>query len=579
MSPQGLLFLERWWLRGGLFLLPLAFSPQTYDSYVLPKLLVARTLLLGLVVLQVLRAAADGRLNLKRTSLDIPLGMFAVSALISTALAHNVNTGVFGTYSRYDGLLTTITYFGLFWFVVQSLQGPEDARGLLRALLADAYVFGLLVIGGAISDAATTDSLPPQSATLGNANVAGTFLAMALPLALFEFFVASSWTARLLALNAVVVIGVALAFTFSRSSWFGLAVALLWLLVGWRMASARVAIAAIVVGAVGFVLVAGLQPGPGGLERELGQRLTSVFNQAGWGSRPHIWRDSLSLVSSRPLLGYGPDNFGLVYPGFQTGEWERSAKGDALQIDKAHAETLQVAATQGLVGVAAYLLILVMFVRSFWRSRRDELAVAAFGAVVAYQVALQVNFTALGSALPFWIMAGAAMTIWEVPSKQRAIDLSRRPIARVAGATSVAAAALALAALLVAAPYAADSSLREAVAADAVGDIGAARQSAARARELVPYESVYEVEVGNIAFEMGMWTEARSAYRSASALGTYNPLVLRNLALVDIRLGRTDEALEAARQALALNPFDPANRALVDQLAKSRNHQAQSADS
>jgi Flp pilus assembly protein TadD len=97
-----------------------------------------------------------------------------------------------------------------------------------------------------------------------------------------------------------------------------------------------------------------------------------------------------------------------------------------------------------------------------------------------------------------------------------------------------------------------------------------ASSSAAMARTLAPFESVYAVEVGNIAFERGDWAPARSAYRSAADLGTYNPRVFRNLALADRNLGLTDEALTAAQQAVVLDRFDPANQALVDQLVAKK---------
>jgi tetratricopeptide (TPR) repeat protein len=76
-------------------------------------------------------------------------------------------------------------------------------------------------------------------------------------------------------------------------------------------------------------------------------------------------------------------------------------------------------------------------------------------------------------------------------------------------------------------------------------------------------ESVYATEVGNIAFERGDWTTAREAYGVAASLGTYNPAVYRNLALADRNLGLTDEARAAARRAVELDRFDPANRALL----------------
>ena len=70
MSALSLATIERWFLRAGLFALPLGFASNTYDQYVLPKLLIARVLVLGLLVLWIVRAAVSGRVEVKRTPLD-----------------------------------------------------------------------------------------------------------------------------------------------------------------------------------------------------------------------------------------------------------------------------------------------------------------------------------------------------------------------------------------------------------------------------------------------------------------------------------------------------------------------------
>ena len=563
-EPHRLLLVQRWWLRGGLFLLPFAYSFDTYDSYVLPKLLFARLVVLGLLGFLVAIALTRGRLEIKRTRLDLPLLLFLVSAAISTALAYNVNTAIFGTYSRYDGLLTTLTYVALFWLAVQALDGPGDARAMLRVLLASGYVFALLSIVQAIGDAASLRPVHPAWATVGNSNVAGAFLAMSAPLAAFELAGATTWSGRLLAMNLLLALGVALALTLSRSAWLGVAAAGIVLVAGWRGWVPRVAVAAAMVVTAAALLLAGLQPGLSGQEHVVGQRFASILNPAELGSRPHIWQDSVRLIASRPLFGYGPDNFGLVYPNFQTGKWETS-NGVEVPIDKAHAETLQVAATQGLLGLVAYLAILVALARSVWRSDRDDLQVAAFAVVVAYQVSLQLNFTALGAAFPYWIAVAAAVTLWNNPAARLAATPRSKPTVRAtAGVSAIAIAALAAGVVVL--PYIADTRLRDAVGADFGGRGEAARAAATQASALVPYESVYQVEIGNVAFERGLWAEARPAYLSADRLGTYNPRVLRNLALADRNLGLTAEALAAARRALALDRFDPANQALVDQL-------------
>jgi len=300
--------------------------------------------------------------------------------------------------------------------------------------------------------------------------------------------------------------------------------------------------------------------------------LTPVDQVSASGDRPAVWRDTLRLTASRPLLGYGPDNFGLVFPRFQT------TYIGPQQWDKAHAESLQVAATQGLVGLAAYVLILVAFIRAFWRAILPPPlagegrgggragAVAIFSAWVAYEVTLQLNFSALAASLPFWIFAAAAMESWGL-SPSRLVENVSLPRSRgKAGWRLTTITITALTALAVVAtvfPYLADSHLRVAVTADFQGQSAVAQNAAAQARDLAPRESVYAVEVGNIAFERGDWVGAASAYGDAAVLGTYNPLVYRNLALADRYLGRFADARAAAEKAVELDRFDPANRALL----------------
>lgn len=569
MAPPRLAAIERWFLRAALFLLPLAYWWDTYDRFVLPKLLVARVLLIGLLILFLARVITTGSLTIKRTPLDLPLLAFTVSALISTFFAYNQNVALFGTYARYDGLLTILTYAGLFWLSLQTLgnspspalrgrvgegAGPDDARVLFRVLLASGYLVAAVAILQSVSDSVAQGAIVPAFGTLGQQNVLGAFLVLLWPLAFRELVAANSGSARVIALNVLAVLGAALILTLSRSAWVGTALAIVVLIVGSRRAFRPRIIGAAI--ALVALVAAGLSLGNSQVERQIQARAMTVFDVSAWGPRPAIWRDSLRLIASRPVVGYGPDNVGLVYPRFQATNLGRS------QVDKAHAESLQVAATQGLIGLAAYLLVLGAFVRAFWKGRHREGAVAIFAGWVAYEATLQLNFSALAASLPFWIFAAAAMESWGATRDARLITLESERSTRVAAAIVIAAlAGLAVAGTLF--PYLADSHLRVAVKADYEGRADAARTAAAEARDLAPRESVYAVEVANIAFERSDWAIAAGAYTDAASLGTYNPLVYRNLALADINLGRLTAARAAAEKAVELDRFDPANRALL----------------
>src|ERR1700680_2123884 len=95
-SPVG-----RWILAIGVFLIPLSFFPTTVSEFVLPKLVLARLLVMVLTVVLVAGWLRQGAITRKRTALDLPLLMFVGSAAISTIFAVNRNLAIFGTYSRW----------------------------------------------------------------------------------------------------------------------------------------------------------------------------------------------------------------------------------------------------------------------------------------------------------------------------------------------------------------------------------------------------------------------------------------------------------------------------------------------
>src|SRR2546429_408626 len=138
--------LARWILRAAVFLLPLAFLPNIVDEFVLPKLLLARLLIAVSVVALLARWLVQGTVTWKRTPLDLPLLAFIGSAALSAVFAINRNVAIFGTYDRWEGLLTIATYGAVFWLTVQLLSGESDARALTWSLLLSGYVIGAVAL-------------------------------------------------------------------------------------------------------------------------------------------------------------------------------------------------------------------------------------------------------------------------------------------------------------------------------------------------------------------------------------------------------------------------------------------------
>ena len=515
---------------------------------------------------------------IRRTPLDLPILAFLGSALVATIFSVNQNVAIFGTYIRYEGLLTLATYATLFWLAAQTAWRSDQARTVLRIMLTGAYLVAIIAVVQWVIAAVTTvpsadtdfsyAGLPRASATLSNPTMLGAFLAMLLPPAAAEFLEARSLTGRILAANAVFMMSVALALTFVRSAWLAAIVGLVIAVAAPQRTRLRVRLGLAAAGlAVVLAVVAGGATARGGLPLlpSLLQRVASInVNTGSTSARLQVWAGTVRLVASRPITGYGPDTFGMVFPAF------RGAAGPSFIVDKAHSEVLQVAATQGLLGVAAYLWMLTCVGVAFWRGRRSQGAVAALSGLVAYQLWAQANFSWVPATAPYWILLAAAVTLWagELPSA----TLTRLP--RSIGLVVAAVLGLGLIGVggaVAARAWSADVHFQAALAAEARGDLGPARTALAEARSLAPEQSQYALEAGRVAMNsialgQARWPAAREAFADAARLGTYYSAVYYDLALSDIQLGRRAEAIAALGKALELSPGDPPSQALLGQL-------------
>lgn len=551
-------------VRLGAFLLPLVVLWSTNDPVILPKLLAARVLVLLLAGLLVARWLRGG-LRVRRTPLDLPMLAYVVSAGLSTLLAANVNLAFFGSYGRMEGFLTIATYAALFWLTVQSVSTPVEGRAVLRAVLAGAFLVSLIAVLQAVAGGLAvgpTSSVARASATFGNSNALAAYLAMALPLGVNEYPRATSTSDRILAGNAVAILAIALALTFGRGGWIGGVVGATIVIATTRPSRRRVMVmAGAAAGLIGSIVLAIAFLGAGGapIAQATAARFLSLLDPAaGTGAiRLHIWGDTLRLIASRPLVGYGPDNFGLVFPAFQTGSWSRLSL-----IDESHSELLQIGATQGILGLAAFAWLCIAFARLWWKGRNQMLASGVLGACVGYLLALLVNFSVVPAALPFWIFLGAGAVILQGDAESRAPTHARRHGRALWLAAGVLAAAF-LSVMTIGLPAAADSRLHDSLEAFAAGDQARAARLAADARGLQPRQQLYAATAGNIAMTDSDWTAAREAFMTAAALGSFDPSVFRQLAIADDHLGLHAEAVVAAERSVELNRFDPRNRAVL----------------
>lgn len=116
------------------------------------------------------------------------------------------------------------------------------------------------------------------------------------------------------------------------------------------------------------------------------------------GNRLIAWKTAIDIIKTKPLLGYGWENFKypfdqrynpvLLRTGFAETYW-----------DKPHNVYLEILATSGVVGFLAYVLLIGLLIRTIIRFTPVELRPFALGALIAYLAQNFFVFDAFGSYL------------------------------------------------------------------------------------------------------------------------------------------------------------------------------------
>src|SRR5207237_4583 len=168
-------------------------------------------------------------------------------------------------------------------------------------------------------------------------------------------------------LLAVLVLGVAMVATLSRSGWLGFLVAAVVLAVLVPRARLPLAVGGVLLAAtlVGFGFIGSVGEGLSGQG--------SGSPGAMLGSRAGVWAAALGILVDHPLFGVGVADFVNYYP-----QYSRQPYG----LNHAHDLFLNVAAERGLLGLGAFTAVLVGLFRtlasSFGRAvgRSDKLLAA-----------------------------------------------------------------------------------------------------------------------------------------------------------------------------------------------------------
>ncbi len=343
----------------------------------------------------------------------VPAVLFVVAASLSTVLANDRHLALHAFRER---VIDPIAYIVL---VLLFVRERVHWYWICAAIVVGGLVAGAIGLGQFVlqRDLSTVNGtgIKRVEALYGSPDNLGLLFDRVIPLWLVYALVIRATPARLLAGVAGILLVVPFFLTYSVGAWIGVGVA------------AGLVVSVMVPRGRWLVLMAILVIALAASVKH--QAVTRAFQSGHANStqtRIDVWRSALSMIRARPLTGIGPDNFQRYYAPTKTQDpyagcapglgYMQPAAGSEPCLSHPHDEFLDYWLSSGLVGLVAFLWILVVFYRTaaqIWRRTDDRIVRAMVLGVGASMVAstlhglIDNSYFLVDLSLFFWIFCGA----------------------------------------------------------------------------------------------------------------------------------------------------------------------------
>ena len=140
------------------FLVPLAFTSDTSELFEFNKLWLTFILTVVIGAAWFTKMVIKKEFRIQKTPLDIPIGLFLISQIISSFISLDMHTSLWGYYSRFNGgLFSIFSYVFLYYAFVSNLKNEEqdskkpfDVKRIYMFLGAIVLFFGGILISSLI---------------------------------------------------------------------------------------------------------------------------------------------------------------------------------------------------------------------------------------------------------------------------------------------------------------------------------------------------------------------------------------------------------------------------------------------
>jgi len=270
---------------------------------------------------------------------------------------------------------------------------------------------------------------------LGNVNYFAEYLIIILPLAISLFFVTSSKIKKILLLIGILVMGSSLMYTFTRSSYLGFGISLIFMFLLFLICRGKtfikenkkifilILVAILLIGFL-FVIPNPLdKPGTYIYKIKARTSIPALKKAYTVGRRRAIWELTLMMIKDHPLLGSGVGTFKYNTLSYQAKFFEQ---GDNRSIyphgfaKDVHNEYLQLGAELGIIGLGIFIWIMICYFYyacKILKETKDKyqqgMIIGLMGSILAVLIDAIFGFPLHlpATLVLFWLFLGISMNI------------------------------------------------------------------------------------------------------------------------------------------------------------------------
>jgi tetratricopeptide (TPR) repeat protein/O-antigen ligase len=413
------------------FLFPIFILPFSSEIFEFPKQILLFSLISLLTFVWVIKMILERSVKFLHSPLTLPILILFVIFLASTIFSINSFSSVFGTYPKMQGGLVSLTICLLMFFLISSnIREKEQVTRILIALSLSGLILSISGILHFLNVYPFAKFLPPgRLLTLaGSADAASLFLVLILPITLFGFLFLNKkalWifsgisstififyillVGQLSAIAAVFIIFF-LALIFSRSNLSRQALIKLGIIFF---------VSLLLLGLTNIIPIRTHIPF---LKNRPIQHDISINQGTGWTIAIGGFRN-LKLLT----LGSGPGTFIFDFTAFKPIEFNKSPYWN-LRFERSSNEYFQIISTLGLLGLFAFLYLLLTIgriIKKIWRKEELLLRVCLSSVLIFFVISL-FNPSSTLTMWAFWLFLGLTLSIYHLldQSISKEIELS-----------------------------------------------------------------------------------------------------------------------------------------------------------